>query len=344
MNSTAQNENDSGNLGHSSAIPVGQPSLRLPSSQLATSRRPIPAWALSFSLHLLICIALFLLITQTPSGGSDIENRSGGIVLVNSTDQATEYLDQGDIEEASEATVAADSPPPLAMENDAPPELPGLESSEAPIVGAGESLLEGVTGADSLIEVPTQTGKIGGNVTTEVFGIKGTGSRFVYVFDRSKSMEGYNARPMIAARQQLLQSLDSLTTKNKFQIIFYNDKIRIFNPDGQPTMYQATEELKTKAKNFVASTPPDGGTDHISALLAAFKLGADVIFFLTDAEGGFTDSEIRLLSRYNRNAAVINAIEFGERQGRDRSLKRMAESTGGTYLFKNIRTLEIGNE
>jgi hypothetical protein len=62
---------------------------------------------------------------------------------------------------------------------------------------------------------------------------------------------------------------------------------------------------------------------------------------LTDAEGGFTKSQLREIGRMNRTGAIINAIEFGESRGKDRSLESVAINSGGQYVFKNINTLRL---
>ena len=307
-------------------------------------RRLIPAWLLSLLLHTTICVGLILTMSRYQNGAGDVENRTGGIVLVNATSESTEYLDEGDLIEAASAAAAAESPPPLATDSQLPPDLPGFDAPPATIKGAGDSLVEALPGADALIVGEKSSGKTGGRVTTEVFGIKGTGSRFVYVFDRSKSMDGYGGRPMRAARQELLKSLDSLKDVNQFQIIFYNESTKTFSYEGQTALQSATETIKTEARKFINRTQPDGGTDHIRALKEAFRMNPDVIFFLTDAEGGFTQQEMRILSRFNRSGAIINAIEFGDRQGTKRSLMSVAELSGGKYVFKNIRSLQINGE
>ena len=257
---------------------------------------------------------------------------------VNMDSKTTEYLDEGDVEATDSASNSQDSPPPVVTDSELPPDLPGLEAVNNPVSGAGESLVEMLPGADNLIDGPKTSGKIGGEVTTEVFGVKGTGSRFVYVFDRSKSMDGYDSRPMIAARRELLKSIESLNKTNQFQIIFYNAATRVFNFDGQAKLFMATDDIKTQAKMFINSTHPEGGTDHINALKVAFRLNPDVIFLLTDAEGGFTKNEMAHLARF-RGVATINAIQFGVREGKDRSLQLVAEQSGGTFAFKDIRTL-----
>ena len=66
-------------------------------------------------------------------------------------------------------------------------------------------------------------------------GAEGTGTKFVYVFDRSGSMEGYGGRPLASAKHQLISSLTQLNDACQFQIIFYNEQPEIFRPDvGTP--------------------------------------------------------------------------------------------------------------
>ena len=307
----------------------------------AERSRHIPAWLLSLMLHTIVLVILMVVVRSIPSGAGDTENRTGGIVLVNASAESTEYLTEGDVTAEVASSSAQQNPPPLAASLDLPPELPGFAASETPITGVGDQFAEALPGAESLIDGTSQSLEIGGKVTTEVFGVKGTGSRFVYVFDRSKSMEGYQSRPLLAARQALLKSLSSLEKNHQFQIIFYNDEVRIFSPSGVRGLYFATDDNKRLARNFVESIRGDRGTDHLRALKEAFRMGPDVVFLLTDAEGGFTSDELAEISESNRSGAVINAIEFGERRGDERSLERLAIQNGGQYVFKNIRTLQI---
>ena len=69
-----------------------------------------------------------------------------------------------------------------------------------------------------------------GTVSTSVFGVQAQGSRFVYVFDRSGSMADFRGRPLAAAKQELVRSLADLQDTNQFQIIFYNERPKIFRP------------------------------------------------------------------------------------------------------------------
>lgn len=321
------------------ATPHGLPSSQQTLDSRIRLKRSVPAWALSLLLHTTLFLILILVLSQFRNGAGNVDNRSGGIVLVDTTSVTTEYLSEGDVEQNSSPNTQSDSPPPLAAQNELPPDLPGMDPSRESISGAGESLAESLPGAEALMIGPEFNGEIGGKVTIEVFGIKGTGSRFVYLIDRSESMAGFEFRPMLAARQELWASLNSLRETNQFQIVFYNDDVKIFN--GGYRLFFATNETKEQAKSFIERVRPSGGTDHMIALKEAFKLGPDVIFFLTDAEGGFTAADLHEIGRRNRSAAIINAIEFGERRSSDRSLEAVARESGGQYVFKNINTLRL---
>ena len=319
-------------------LPPGPKPLGIGLRSAEQAKKSLPAWLLSLLLHLSLIAGLIFFLTQIPNGAGEVDNRTGGIVLVDIQSESTEYLSEGDIAQNSNPASAPDSSTP-SVDLEKRPELPGMEVTTGEVVGAEDLLANKLPSADSLIVGSVANGKIGGKMTTEVFGIPGTGSRFVYLIDRSKSMEGYNFRPMLAARQELWKSVTSLNESNQFQIIFYNNEVDIFR--RKLNLHAASEVNKDAAKQYIESIRPDGGTDHLAALKTAFKLSPDVIFFLTDAEGGFTADEIFELSRRNYSRAIINTIEFGERRSNDRSLEAIARNSGGKYIFKNINTLRV---
>src|SRR6185436_10328598 len=86
----------------------------------------------------------------------------------------------------------------------------------------------------------------GGQTSTGVFGVVGTGSKFVYVFDRSASMGDLGGRPLKAAKVQLIQSLEQLSDMHQFQIVFYNEQPSVFNPNAprQPRMMYGDNQTK----------------------------------------------------------------------------------------------------
>lgn len=304
---------------------------------------PVPAWLLSCGLHALVLVMLALLYQATFSGAAEEQTRTGGIVLVAADTETTEYLSEGDNSDASASSEsAAQSPPPLPSQADRLPDLPGLPSTESALTGIGDDLLEAMPGANALTEGTTQGREVGGQVTTEIFGVKGTGNRFVYVFDKSDSMNGYEGRPLRAAKAAMLTSIESLGEINQFQIVFYNNDRDVFKRGNEATMFFGTPEVKLAARRFIQGVVASGGTDHLQALRHALSLQPDVVFLLTDAEGGFTSDELRQIAEWNRSGAVINAIEFGQgaQNDGDRSLEALVRQHRGQYVYKNILTLK----
>jgi hypothetical protein len=172
---------------------------------------------------------------------------------------------------------------------------------------------------------------------TQVFGVTGRGSRFVYVFDRSLSMKG---APLATAKRELLASIRNLQRTHQFQIIFYNEATRMMQP---PQMLFADDNGIGAAESFVNGVTAGGGTDHVQALKLALKMSPDVIFFLTDAdEPAISPKELEQLRR-NNAGTLINAIEFksGPDQGKGDFLRKLAEQNGGEYKYVDTSALPV---
>ncbi|MEM9409841.1 MAG: hypothetical protein AAGA30_01935 [Planctomycetota bacterium] len=302
--------------------------------------RRLRAGVLSLVLHLLLFVGLFAILLQVKHGSGEVENKTGGIVLVDLSSETTEFLTEGELSDSS-ASEDQPSAPPLLANDELPPDLPGLEFNDSVLTGVGEDFSDALAGVESMTQGTQSSQPLGGKVTTSVFGVKGTGSRFVYVFDRSASMEDLGGKPLRAAKAQLRESLDSLAETSQFQIIFYNDRTKSFRSAlGDRNLVVASKDEKIRADRFIDSIRGKRGTDHLGALRLALSYGPDVVFLLTDAEGGFSSGELAAIAEWNRSGAVINAIEFGvgsQRAG-DRSLRRVAEQSLGQYIYKDART------
>lgn len=301
------------------------------------------ALILSMLFHLSVAVVIgWLVATNLPDGAGDVEARTGGIVLVDARREVTEYLSEGDVkpEKMPQEQQAAAASSQAASER--APELPGIAANDSDD-GLAESVAKTLPDVGQMNLTESGSEKFGGRVTTQVFGVSGTGSKFVYVFDRSDSMSGFEQRPIKAARQELLKSLEALNESNQFQIIFYNKAIEVFAPDGYPRLYFADSDNLKDAKRFVKSIRPDGGTDHMKALEWAFRFSPEVIFLLTDAEvpGGFSNSQLARIAGLNRSKAIINVVEFGSFRGGDRSLEKVSRASGGQYVFKNVNSLKL---
>lgn len=333
------------------------------------ARRRVPAWLLSALLHAALWI-LGALLLAGPSRGVRVEPpRSGGIVLIRpprDADQAAESPNSPTTTAPTKDGVAADTadgqvkaqaaapptgqaatPPDLADALPAPAErpvdpatlLPSLVDAQEMIEQPGET----ISRADSLTKGAAPDRRIGRATHTYVFGAKGEGSAFVYVFDRSDSMNDFQGRPLAAAKAELINSLQRLRSVHQFQIIFYTTDVIAFNPSPSqpPRMMFATDENKALAGRFVQESHAYNGTEHMKPLSLALRLAPDVIFLLTDAgEPPLSETNLQALRRLN-SGTVINTIEFGvgPSPGDDNFLVRLAQQNDGQHVYVDVTRL-----
>ncbi len=303
----------------------------------AVGPRPVPAWSLSLVLHLALLLLAAYVLRFAPRGTpSTSPDRTVGVALVRESEGQTEYLtrEQAQSQDAAPAAPLADAlPTPSELSVDlsglmptADDGLAAAERLELPRTGGAGA---GAIGRDGLSD----------QVRTTIFGTSGSGSKFVYVFDRSGSMAGFGGRPLAAAKRELIASLQDLTETTQFQIIFYNEDPHVFKFRSRaPSLVWANEEGTAAAAQFVQGIMATGSTRHLQALKMALALHPDVIFFLTDAdEPQLTDEELRQVQRWNQ-ATAINAIEFGfgPQSRRQNFLVRLAQQNGGQHAYVDI--------
>lgn len=328
-------------------------------------RRAVPAWLLSFILHASLLIVAALCWQAAPRGVEEPARGVGIVLSQTSAAGTTEYFDDAGAAgspgrngaaaaAASEAIDSTTSPNAIPLPGSQP--LPSTSGPQLPTqvseLGApGDFGLPGTTGdfpGTGGLTPGTGRGDQGaegkGTATLNVFGVQGTGSRFIYVFDRSLSMSGFQGRPLAAAKAELIASLQSLGDVHQFQIIFYNEEPQVFNTPGSkaPRLVFGGEEGRRKAAAFVNSITAAGGTQHMDALLKALAMNPDVVFFLTDADDPkLSDADLSRIRQRNRNGAVINCIEYGAgvSQNSNSFLKRLAAQNRGQHVYIDITRL-----
>lgn len=313
--------------------------------------RQLPAWALSTLVHATLLVILGLVLRPEVHGVDGDSGRAGGIVIVSTRSTQTEYFDQADAEQQSSSDAGAvakaeTSPFPNQVESplDTSGIFPTLDGSIGPAGGETSSLPD----AGDLISGLGGGARTGSQATTQVFGAQGTGTKFVYVFDRSSSMEGYGGRPLAAAKAELAGSLTVLKPTHQFQIIFYNENPSVFNPiPSSPArlMFGSDQNLDL-ARRFILSMQGSGGTEHLAPLKLALGMGPDVIFFLTDAqEPRLSEGELEVIRKSNRSSALINTIEFGAgpQQRSDNFLARLARQNNGQHVYVDVTKLPRTN-
>lgn len=312
--------------------------------------RPLAALLMSLVLHVALLMAIALVWSSSPRGtGSDLD-RPIGIAMVHRLPDRDRYSEAQPLESpnptesespTSGAASAAAPPAELAPPLDLASLLSSIQSTPMPSSGsglAGESQLDGDAFSSGSGSRPSSGTE---DTTAILFGVSGSGSSFVYVIDRSDSMNGFGGRPFKAAKSELIQSLKTLTERQQFQIIFYNEQPKPFALPGLPMhMISGDPSHLSLAEDHVRSITAFGGTEHESALKLALRMGPDVIFFLTDARlPRLSVSTLReIKNRADSSGTTIHCIEFGADPvaPSDSFLRDLAAQNGGQYRYVNV--------
>lgn len=323
----------------------------VPEETLA-GRRMLPAWLMSLCLHLVLTLLMMALVRPAPAPPPGEKSAEGGIALVDRSGETPRYFDESsDLATALKAAAPPAAAPaatatPLPAADAPPVDLSGVLPARGPVVGLGD-----VSGSlPSVGELtagggPTGQGKVPrGAVRTQVFGLQGEGTKFIYVFDRSGSMGGYEGRPLRGSKRELLASLNDLGPTHQFQIVFYNQEPDVFQPGGQtPSLMWGDERSKELAQDFVRRIAASGGTRHLPPLALALRMAPDVIFFLTDAdEPRMTAAELETVRERLNRGTTIHTIEFGAGPdpGKNNFIRQLARENGGKSIYVDVLRLK----
>ena len=306
--------------------------------------RLVPAWLFSIAVHCTMMVFLGLALQSAPRGAAEEPGRSAGIVLKRTSADGDLY--EGEEKQPAQTATTTDIAAPELLPT-LPSETLGAnlvdELPQPPTPGAQASRGGGQPDAG---QIPSDGGPRGSiaaatDARVSVFGVEGTGSKFVYVFDRSSSMDG---PPLAAAKRQLIESLRSLESAHQFHIIFFNTRTRSFDiAGGGRRIAFATDRNKQLAANFVGGITADGGTDRFTALKQAFAFRPDVVFFLTDADDPMSASEMSDIERLqSRIGTAICVIEFGRTAAAPSKnfLTELARLSDGQYGYVNTAKLK----
>jgi hypothetical protein len=276
--------------------------------------------------HLLALIALGLMsgMVREESRGIDLlaQVSDGQMDLADGIEILPVEAAAGSVEiELDGASTAAG---PVEMFETAFETMPGAGPSETPLDFARRSsglLGKGVgDGGDDL-------GR-DGEGDSRFFGLGGKGRSFVYVLDCSGSMNDEGR--FIRAREELLRSIEHLTSDQSYYVIFYNDGTYPMDADGA---VPATPRQIDKTRTWVDRVFPGGGTRPKQALLLALSLEPDAIYFLSD--GIFDPSTLEVIRAESRASSLripIHTIAIGSREGQSQ-MRTLSRITGGRYHY-----------
>ena len=336
--------------------------------------RDARAWLISCVLHTVTLLMLAVFFQPRLKGTGDLLDRPVGIAVFHQTASGNVYElsaseASGGDDSADASAAAENSANPSTVESSASP-----RSTEAPIDvseltkdlldyqtktagtpskdGAAQGFANGLS--SGLSKTGTATGGSNssglgangsGKTTASFMGLKGTGANFVYVLDRSASMDEFGGAPMQFAKSELMKSIASLSERNQFQVVFYNDSPGSLSPATTGgKLLAANDTNKEKASRFVKAIRPLGGTEHIPGLKMGLSFGPDVLFFLTDAaEPAMNESQlIEIQTRAERAMTTIHTVQFnrGPAPNDGGWIRELAERNRGTYRYVDITDLE----
>jgi len=297
------------------------------------SRRARPAaWLLSAVVHVVILFLLAAIGIQSHRPKDQVAI-SGSTPDVNEVSMETFEMESNEPE--SEPTETAPSEVEYELSpvgeiavteftSDSPPSPP------SPIAA---SMSSAVTTATAMSMKSDSKAKI------QFCGVEGGGNHFVYLVDSSGSMkEGFQS-----ARRELLSSIEALTPKQRFYVVFFDSKpdymrLRDTNQDEPHSVY-ATPQNIAALKRWAMQISMDRGKAPYDPLRFALGLKADVIFLLSDGEfpQGIEDllkeeNEVANLFGDSSPISIVHTISYHSKEGESR-MRRIAQQNQGQYRY-----------
>ena len=310
-----------------------------------------PPWLVSLVLHLNILILLSLW-----QGAGAWTNQPGDVTL-SFTDPSNGDLPKLETEptppsEAVQLKMQMEELAPLVSmmaASETSTDIALVDIERAHQVGQGTATTGSISG------VPFESGPRGdpNAAHTGIYGIDAVGNSFVYVFDRSDSMnstfittsEGRKPirfRLFDCAKHELRQSLEQLDHRHRFHVVFYNHQtMMMFGYRALKNMLEATPIVKSHVDTFLYQLDAVGETNHLPALEAALKYRPEVIFLLTDGEAKDDPSRADLdrIAELNQKRTSINVIQICMEPRIDSSLIDLAKENRGRHRFLNLNQL-----
>ncbi len=277
--------------------------------------RVLATWVISLAAHALLFFVMFM-VPWLSHISADNELPIPNVELVGEVETAS--FSMSALPDFSEKASSPSTDPMKFSPDrfDRLADLAALEKPDLSIIGIGAG------GGDF-----SKFGlKGGGDAAPSFFGQRVQGARrIVYVVDRSGSMTdtfGY-------VRDELKRSISKLRRSQKFHVIFFSSGMPVENPPRR--LVSAIQAQKQQFFSFLDTIYSEGGTHPEPALVRAFEVDPDLVYFLTDGE--FNPSLLDKLDKINRNRSVrIFTIAYFDRRGAE-LLEKIAREHRGEFTF-----------
>ncbi len=323
-----------------------------PEATFSTKPRRVlsPAWMLSLGVHLAILAVLMpmtfvvltnermpLLATMFDATSDSVDEPGAApIELVN----YEEFVppDAAQDESAALAASLIEGPLPLESEfaNQAASSLGQLNALPTDVgtllAGGGGAGNDRATGGGRR-GAASDEARLG---TATFFGTSAKANRIVFVVDSSNSMKGGRLE---LALQELLSSIDQLSPKQSFYVIFVSDEAYpMFYPQPAVALLPATAPNKRQLREWMSRLILAGGVNRkmIEAMEIAAALNPEAVYLLWDGDMKYSDKVrqdvMTHLTRPNRWEFVIHTLGVGVKSlDSEHDLTAIASAHGGTY-------------
>ncbi|QEG33019.1 hypothetical protein Pr1d_02800 [Bythopirellula goksoeyrii] len=302
-------------------------------------RKKFPSWAASLFLHVLfiLFLAYFTFSAFDPQVDFTLSLESEAFVEEDVELQEIEFDPLEEIESdvnqlASEIQEASQISASELSAEVALADMSNLSGSEN--LGLGE--LSGLFGArgNALSEMLPAKEKL----TATFFETKVEGRRIVYVVDNSGGMRSGELETLI---DELMKSVESLSDKQEFYVIFYSDSLYpLFYPDPVQRFVPANDRFKEQLRRWLDTVEFCQGNVVDNAIEAATLIRPDVVYLLTDGDLDQTRDQRRLTFLLNPQGRRFPIHTFGMGTGEKgraaEKLQQVAEANYGKFRAVKI--------
>lgn len=285
-------------------------------------------WAISLVFHIMVFLLMLLIVWAVRVTGTDEP-------LPISEARLSEYLDEAtavdlltpDLRKPEEV-VPVEQQDLTEEKIDLLSEVATATSTDISIIGIGAG-----TASGDLSQFALSTAGLGQGPSFFGLGKSELHARKIcYVVDRSGSM----VDELDYVKEEVVRSINRLHRVQQFHIIFFSGGPPIEAPPRK--FVHAIKDYKKQAFEFVSMIEAGGSTDPSKAISRSIRLGADLIYFLTDGE--FSPEVVEQLRKWNKDQQVrIYTIAFLRRNGED-LLRRIARENGGEFRFVSENDLD----
>ncbi len=308
----------------------------IPAVQLATADRKdgtIKKQAIAGVMLAVVLLLMFWLFRETLSqmaaGGANAGQNMVGDNVSSENADASESTSDGAAGEGTETATAQASGGDSTATGDS-----AIVGADPSVTQQGDQAVPPETGSVSSA-FPEKNAVQPGNPLSKFtiaapgeatfFGLSASGNRFVFVVDRSGSMQG---EPLARAKEELMKCIHRMPEHVYVLVVFFDDGV-LADPAGSG---QLTASRISALESWVRNVSTGSGTDAKVGMQFALRQPSppDAVFLLTDGE--FSDDTPNFVRALNASNASIHTIALVSRAG-EAKLKQIANQNNGDYRF-----------